>query len=130
MSKAVGPKELEHVLRLEGPRRYAYWIKQVADWQLVWGLYSDGWALVSDDRGQQAVPVWPHAAFASACASGPWAGYEPRDIDLSAWMERWLPGMLKDGKQVAVFPTPRDKGVVVSPEQLQEDLAAELTLYE
>lgn len=130
MAKEVGPKEVEHVLLLDGSRRYAYWIKQVADWQLVWGLYSDGWALVADDEGHEAIPVWPHAAFAGACADGAWAGYAPREIELSAWMERWLPGMLADGKQVAVFPTPADKGVVVSPARLREDLEAELELYE
>jgi hypothetical protein len=55
---------------------------------------------------------------------------KPTRIDLSVWLERWTPGMMRDKRLVAVFQTPADTGVAVSPERLKEDLEAELSLFE
>jgi hypothetical protein len=38
--------------------------------------------------------------------------------------------MMRDKRLVAVFQTPADTGVAVSPERLKEDLEAELSLFE
>ncbi|MGV3719696.1 MAG: DUF2750 domain-containing protein [Actinomycetota bacterium] len=48
---------------------------------------------------------------------------------MDKWMERWLPGMERDGRWVAVFPTPANQGVVVEPSRLAEDLKARLAQY-
>ena len=66
----------------------------------------------------------------NTCATDFWSGNEPRSIDLSAWLERWIPGMTRDRRLVAVFPTPSNRGVVVAPDRLKENLEAELSLYE
>jgi hypothetical protein len=76
------------------------------------------------------VPIWPHERFAKACATVAWQNYEPRSIDLDAWIERWIPGMTTDGKAVAVFPTPNERGIVVLPERLLTELSEELEQYE
>jgi hypothetical protein len=52
------------------------------------------------------------------------------DIDLDSFKEKWLPGMAKDSYLVSVFPTPKQKGVVVPPARLTEDLNEELTKIE
>ena len=131
MTWAMHDREFESVTGLPAARRYAYFIKKVADWRLVWSLAADdGWVLAADDEGHECVPVWPHSRFAVAAAKGNWAGHEPRSIELAHWLERWIPGMLRDGLLVAVFPTPERKGVVVSPERLKADLEEELELYE
>ena len=44
-------------------------------------------------------------------------------------MERWVPGMKRDGRMIGVFPTQYDKGVVVQPEQLLNDLSKECERY-
>jgi hypothetical protein len=76
-------KEIEAVLVLDGPKRYAHWIKKVADQQQVWSLWErGGWALASDDGGRQVVPVWPHSEYAARCAQGEWSGYEAKSIAL------------------------------------------------
>jgi hypothetical protein len=46
----VNPKQMEAVLALPGPKRFQHFIKVVADWQEVWGLYRDGWALAAARR--------------------------------------------------------------------------------
>jgi uncharacterized protein DUF2750 len=127
----VNDEGFKSVLALPADRRYVYFVKRVADWEHIWSLAAtDGWVLASDDQGRELVPVWPHPRFAIACETREWAGSEPRSIELADWMQKWIPGMLRDGRLVAVFPTPSDTGVVVSPDRLQRDLEEELSLIE
>ncbi len=37
--------------------------------------------------------------------------------------------MIKDKRMVAVFPTPDEKGIVIDPQKLNEDLSAESEKY-
>ena len=122
--------EVSAILRLDGADRYEHFLKRVADFEELWSLWSDGWALMSDDAGNELAPVWPHACYAEICAKGPWQNYEPRAITLDAWLLRWIPGLERDNRNVAVFPTPEQKGVVVSPDRLLNDLQRELESYQ
>lgn len=121
--------ELKAVQQLDAQGRYEYLLKKVADQEAIWSLWSNGWALAGDNAGQEAVPVWPHPAYAAACAKDKWQGFEPKQIELDAWMQRWLPGIKRDGRLVAVFPSPDDKGVVVGADFLAQDLNEELEKY-
>ena len=40
-------KQIEAVLKLDGPKRYSYFIKVAADQRSIWGLYDEGWALAA-----------------------------------------------------------------------------------
>lgn len=133
MPSEMRDKEFESVMKLAAPARYEYTIKRIADRQEVWSLWKDGWVLLGADDGRELVPVWPHARFGAAYAIGDWADREPRAIELSAWTERWIPGMTRDRRAVAVFPTQtagESRGVVVEPEQMLQDLRRELDLIE
>ena len=89
----------------------------------------DGWVLMADEKEVELVPVWPHKQFADACADAKKQECAT-EISLDDWLKKWLPGMTKDGRLVAVFPVPSGKGVVVSPEELKTDLLAECEKYE
>jgi len=131
MSWTPNEREIEAVLSLEASKRYEHWIKKVADQEEVWSLWQEGgWALAGNDAGRQFVPVWPDSRYAALCAEGVWAGYQPKAIALDAWLDRWIPGMERDQRLVAVFPTPNDKGVPIDPRQLERDLREELSNYE
>jgi len=131
MSWTPSEKEIEAVLSLGAPERYEHCIKKIADQETVWSLWQDGgWALAGDEAGNQLVPIWPHQKYASLCALAEWAGYEPRQISLDAFLDRWIPGMERDNRLVAVFPTPKDKGVRAEPRRLESDLREELSRYE
>lgn len=123
-------EEKEAVSALDGPSRYDYFVKKVADENCVWSLWKDGWALAEDPCGCPVVPVWPHAKFAEMCAKESWMAHEPRQIELEVWLDRWLPGIQQDGRLIAIFPTADDKGVVVAPERLANDLEIELQNYD
>jgi hypothetical protein len=131
MAYSPTAKELQSVPLLDGAKRYEYCVKKVADQEAIWSLAGeDGWVLAGDDEGRVHVPIWPHEKFASLCANGGWSGCRPRPIDLDAWLERWTPGMERDQRMVAVFPTPGHRGVVVDPQRFADDLSEELSQYE
>lgn len=124
-------KEMEAVLRLPGPQRYQHFVSKIVDAEEVWSLWKDeGWALSTISDGRETVPIWPHASYAQVCARDAWQGYLPKAISLDAWINRWGPGIEGDGRLVAVFPTPDDKGIVVDAKRLNEDLKSELEKYE
>ena len=126
MTWKMHDKEFQTVLSLPPPQQYAYFVKRVADWGEVWSLFCQrGWVLAGDDEGNELVPVWPHERFAAACVTGAWSDALPRAIKLADWLERWTPGMIRDGRKVAVFPRPNGKGMPVAPERLKEDIESE-----
>lgn len=130
MSYQVGPQELAAVMALPGAVRYQYFLNKVADWEELWSIGDDeGWVLSSDGVAE-LVPIWPAAAFARACCIGDWQKDTPRSIDLDSWLEKWIPGLVKDQRSVAVFPLPNGNGPVVTPERLQSDLSEALKAYE
>lgn len=130
-SYPLNPKQFQAVLALPGPDRYRHFVGRVADWQFVWGLKDkNGWASAADDDGNSAFPFWPHPDYAAACATDNWAGNSPDSIEVHEFLERWLPGMAKDGVAVAVFPTPTMRGTVVPAIQLQQAIQDELSRIE
>lgn len=125
----LSAQQIAAVLALKGPERYEHFIKQVADHQQVWALYSDGWAMGATDSNAAVLPFWPASEYAAACAVGEWAGYEPRSMSVEEFYEL-LDNLEDDEVLPGVFYTPSDKGVVPSHDQLREDLLAELENYE
>ena len=125
----VNPKQMEAVLALTGIARFEHFIKVVADWQEVWGLYQDGWAQSAADDGVTVFPFWPAEEYARACAVNEWAGYEPRAFPLSDFMEVILPKLKTEGVLPGVFLTPSGQGVTPSIDELMAALEAELQNY-
>jgi len=130
VAKQVNDHEFAAVSALDGPARYSHFIGQIADWKEVWSLKSaNGWILAGAMGGQVLIPVWPHERYAAACAIGEWSGATAHAIPLHDWMEKWLPGITRDHRGVAVFPSPNDAGIIVSTGRLADDLTAELEKY-
>lgn len=119
------------MLRATTSARYAYFVKHVADTELVWALKnSAGWVMAGDADGKKFLPVWPQQAYAQLMAKDEWADAQPTEIDLAAWCERWLPGLERDGHRVAVFMVPSDSTTgCISPSALLNDLERELENY-
>lgn len=124
------PSKVQNVLGMPGEQRFGYFIRKVADCEEVWGLFDSGWAMAATDDGRRLLPLWPEQEFASLCCVDEWQKYSPKRIELQALLSQWLPGMQKDNILAAVFPTPADRGVVVSPESLGKTLEGESAQYE
>ncbi|KFG94264.1 hypothetical protein GQ56_0126975 [Burkholderia paludis] len=126
---AVHREKIESVLRLDARARFDYFIRRIADSEVVWGLFDTGWATASAD-GRIAIPVWPEQDFAAICADAQWACFHPEAIPLDAFLTRWLPGMAKDRRLCSVFPVPAGRGHLVSPPDLLASIRSESSQYE
>ena len=123
------PEKISQVSQLPAQERYDYCVRKVADTQQVWGLHHDGWATAQAD-GKVAIAFWPEPAFAQACASGDWAGFQPRAIALGDFLNKWLPGMTSNAQLAFVFPVPQGSASIAAPADLLADLLQESAQYE
>lgn len=123
-------KKIENIVKMTEDERYDYFIRKVADFEQVWGLNDNGWALLGDDDGNQILPLWPEREFAELCAVDQWKNYKPESIELDNFLEKWIPGMINDKTLINIFLTPDAKGTVVSPPTLESDLQDELEQYQ
>jgi hypothetical protein len=125
----IHSKKIENILKLDLRDRYEYFVRKVADFEILWGLYEEGW-VVGDSQGTTALPVWPEKEFAAICAAREWAGSIPKEIPLADFLQKWLPGMASDGRHCWVFPSLTDRGYLIDPMVLKKDLEGELEQYE
>ena len=124
-------EEFNAVITLPAPKRYSYFVKKVADWEQVWILGAeDNTVIVTDNLGRELIPFWPHPRFAQACAVGPRSGEKASTIEVHLWLEYWVPGMIRDKRLAAIFPTPMGQGVPIAVERLKVDLEEELAKME
>lgn len=127
MSYDLSDNEYQDAPGLPADERFAYFVEKVVEGDQVWSLKGpDGWVVMSSEDQEECLPVWPHQAFAADWATGDWSDCAPAPIALDAWLERWTPGMEKDGTQVAVFPAEEGEGLVLSPRELREAIELEL----
>lgn len=123
------PEKFKQVAGLPSAERHAYFVRKVADTQEVWGLHHAGWA-TAQAGGKVAIPLWPEAAFAQACASGDWEHCQPRAIALDDFLHKWLPGMASNDQLASVFPVPQGSARIAAPYDLLADLQQEAEQYE
>lgn len=129
MPPTISAIQIESILALSGPDRYAHFVKVVADREEIWGLYDDGWASALTDDGGEVFPIWPTREYAALCAEEEWCGYAPQSISLGEFMDVLLPQLSKDGILPAVFFTPSGNGVTPTVAELVGDLEEELAKY-
>jgi hypothetical protein len=129
-TRRITDHEAAAVLALDASARYAHFIKQVADSEVVWGLQdSEGWISLVDDAGAELLPVWPHERYAQLFSTDRYPTAMALPIPLDEWLDNWLSNLEEDGCQVAVFPTPSGTGAAVDAARMRTDLEAELENY-
>lgn len=121
-------KELEAVIKLSAQKRYEYFIKKIVDFEELWGLYDDGWAMTSDDNKNMMIPFWPKKEYADFCAIGEWRGYTSESIDLYEFINKWLPDMKVDNIKPSIFFN-NENSAVIEVEKLIGDIEEELENY-
>lgn len=128
MSWETTEEEIRRLLSLPPQDRAATFFQLAADWEEAWGLKdSEGWVV---GKQTDALPLWPHSAFAQACAKGPWEGATPEALALDDLLDELLPLLEEEGLRVAVFPAPEDSGALMAPGEVSERLESELAIGE
>lgn len=84
---------------------YQGFVQEASQTLQVWGLLdAGGWISLTLADGLSCLPVWSQPHDARACARGAWAACQPGPIDLSDFLDHWLPAMDSLGVQVLVQP--------------------------
>lgn len=131
MTYEVNSSEYKSVISLDAPKRYSYFIKKVCDWEEIWLLRDEkGFVLLGNPDERECLPVWPAERYPRELCCGEWKGFYPVIINIRDWMDKWIPGLIKDGRLVAVFPTPSLDSINVEPKRLLGDLQCELNKIE
>ncbi|MFL6237856.1 MAG: DUF2750 domain-containing protein [Thermoanaerobaculia bacterium] len=124
MTWPIEESEIRELFALPAADRAVNFFQLVVDWEEAWGLQDEnGWVV---GEGNDALPLWPHSAFAEACARGPWEGAVPGSISLDDLLVDLLPLLAADNLRAAVFPTPDSPGLLMTPAELGERLEEEL----
>jgi uncharacterized protein DUF2750 len=128
MTWEIEKDEVRQTLAQPPGERAITFFQLVADWEEAWGLKdAEEWIVA---RKNDALPLWPHSAFASACARGAWEGAAPQAISIGELLDDLIPLLEEDGLGVAVFPSPEDSGVVMRPGEFRDRLERELEIGE
>lgn len=128
--RKISDKMLQTIIKLPAPDRYSHFIKEVAGWQYIWGLYDDGWATSETDEGEKLIPFWPARDYAEIYAKGDWDGCKAKAIEIHDFLDSFLPYILECGLAPGVFFVEDDGAVDIKPNILVRDLKTELSRME
>lgn len=110
------------LMLMPADKRYAYLLKQVVANKEIWILTDEHGCVMLNSEDEDCVPVWPSEDCASYWASGEWSHCTPQAISLQDWLERWTSGLEGDEVCVAVFPNPNEEGIVIFPDEFDDEL--------
>ncbi|MCL2310333.1 MAG: DUF2750 domain-containing protein [Proteobacteria bacterium] len=95
--------KVKNIISLSSKERASYFVRKVADFEEVWGLYSKaGWVTCATASGALGFPVWPESGFAALCAYGEWEETRPKKILLPEFLCKWLPGLSRTYLKIIV----------------------------
>ncbi|GAA5213381.1 DUF2750 domain-containing protein [Corallincola platygyrae] len=121
---SASPSPVSKLFGEKSEVRYEAFLEQALAESQVWVLRDDEGCLIVNAGNEECLPVWPTEDAAKACAISDWKGLVPLSISLADWVEKWLPGMEKDDRVVAVFPNLAGESLVVAPSELLAELEA------
>lgn len=125
------PKEIETVSNLKPFDRYKYFIKKIADFEVLYTIKSlEGNFAISETDNYLMFPVWSHQKFAKLNLNKEWLNFKIIEISLEELSEKIYPFILENNYLINVFPMNNKTGFVVSLEEFERDLSEELKNYE
>ena len=101
--------------------RYNHIVSQMRKNEVVWTLSDDRGCLVVDTGEEPCIVLFSHKELAELWAEGDYSDCKGLAIDLDAFLERWVPGMTKDGFFVALQPNLESESMVEAPEDFAEN---------
>lgn len=125
----MNSNKIANILKMSKNDKYSYFIRKVSDFEQVWGLYNDGWAVLKNNEKEVILPFWPEKEFAIIATSELWNDYSPRSIDIYDFIEQFLVEMSRDKIKTNVFHNSIDDGIIVNPLRLKEDIGVEMEQY-
>lgn len=125
-------KEIESVLSLDSIGRYRYFIKRIADTQVMYTLQNINREFATSElEGNYLIPFWSAEEFIEPCKTAIWQNYSTVAIDLSINNNALICDFdIYEKKLLNIFPLKNRTGFVVTIEEFIQDLSLELRKYE
>lgn len=115
-------QQVDSIIKLTGPERYAYSLAFVATTKEFWGLWDDGWALATINDEEHYLLLWPAKEYAELCRYEEWEQYQTKKISLNQLLDDLLPSIKEDKIKPGIFMTQSDGFIAVSIEEFSKDL--------
>jgi len=123
-------KEIEAVSALAPYERYKYFIKRVADTELIYSLKSpDGNWAISEVEASKLFPLWSAKEFAEQSKASGWLGFQVEEITLETFEDELLEFVHLHGYLLDVFAVRQNTGFVVDIVEFAKDLSEEMKNY-
>lgn len=122
--------EIDKVILLDPIKRYNYFLKKIADNELLYTLINEkGNYVVSVIDNIFILPLWSSPDFASLCQIKGWDNYTIREITLEEFEDNVVNHIEENKYLLNVFPVYDKTGFVLDLEEFIRDLNEELENY-
>ncbi|QEL04297.1 DUF2750 domain-containing protein [Olivibacter sp. LS-1] len=126
----ITEKEIKVVSSLEAFERYKYFIKRVADTEIMYSLKNleGNWAISEVDTSK-LFPLWLAKEFADQCCTNGWEEFVIEEINLDFFENYLLDFVHSEGFLLNIFPVGQNTGFVVDIVEFAKDLSEEMKNY-
>ena len=126
----ITEKQIISVSSLTAYERYKYFIKRVADTELMYSLKSPegNWA-ISEVDASKIFPLWSAKEFIDQCRLSGWSGFDVDEISLEMFEDELLDFIHSEGFLLNIFPVDQYTGFVVDVNEFAKDLSEEMKNY-
>ncbi|SFD83740.1 Protein of unknown function [Chitinophaga sp. CF118] len=128
----INQKEIDSLINSSPETRFEYAVKRIADWEKVWTIVDDAGniGMLTDEAKNVIFPLWPFEEFAKLCCKDEFQRFKPLAIELSEFLENYLPDYEKKGYKFSVLPLPTGKGEIMEISMFKVALDSELDRIE
>ena len=131
MIMKINQKEIDKVSSLEPFERYKYFLKKIADNEVMYTLIDKkGDFIISTIEDKSIFPLWSSADFANLCLIDGWNDCVIKELTLEEYEEEII-DYISDGEYLLnIFPVYNKTGFILDLEEFTRDLNEELENYE
>lgn len=122
MSNSLEPGLFETIQGYDAEKRFSYLLKEVIENRQIWILTDEHGSVMLNTEDEDCVPVWPNKEFSDSWATGEWENCKSESISLNKWHSRWTHGLADDDLAIVVFPNQDEEGVILYPDEFDQEL--------
>lgn len=126
----ITEQEKKAVSALPSFERYKYFIKRLADTEIMYSLISPrgDWA-ISEVETAKLFPLWSAREFASQCRILGWSEFDIKEISLEIFEDELIDFIESEGFLLNIFPVDENTGFIVDLDEFAKDLSDEMKNY-
>lgn len=121
--------EIEKVIKLTPIDRYKYFIKRIADKEILFTLELDDKIITSNINNKTLIPLWNATEYVKLCQVEGWENSKIKQITLEQFENEIIDLIEENDYLINIFPVGGKTGFVVDINEFVRDLNDELNNY-